>query len=154
MDPLDSTLHIIFGTMTGNAEDLAERLAGRCQNEGIGHSICSAEDWPLERFAQVRRAVLIFSTWGDGEPPDDVIDFCEAIYDQQAGVSHLSYMVVGLGDTSYDDFCGCARRLDEALAAAGAQRMGDRLELDIDFDKDFDAWTERFIAAELQLQRA
>ena len=152
MDNPDPTLHIIFGTMTGNAEDLANRLAERCTDEGIAHTICSAEEWPLERFAQVGRTVLIFSTWGDGEPPDDAIDFCEAIYDQQAPVAHLNYMVIGLGDTSYEDFCGCARRLDEALAAAGAKRLHERLELDIDFDQDFDAWTETFIASELEPQ--
>ncbi|MBC2596178.1 flavodoxin domain-containing protein [Ruficoccus amylovorans] len=153
MQSQDSTLHIIFGTMTGNSEDLANRLAGRCKNEGIAHTICSAEEWPLERFSEVRRVILIFSTWGDGEPPDDAIDFCESLYDQKAEVAHLDYMVIGLGDTSYDDFCGCARRLDEALEAGGAKRMSQRLDLDIDFDKDFDAWTESFIAGELALQR-
>ena len=153
MDPTDTTLHIIFGTMTGNSEDLAKRLAQRCADESLPYTLTSAEDWPLERFGQIKRAILIFSTWGDGEPPDDAVDFYEALYAHQAPVSELEYMVVGLGDTSYDDFCGCARRLDEALAAAGATRLRERLDLDIDFDRDFDAWTDSFIASENGLQR-
>lgn len=154
MTAFDSTLHILFGTMTGNAEDLAQRLAKRCEHEGIAHTITSAEDWELARFDTVKRVILIFSTWGDGEPPDDAVDFCEAVYGQQGNVSHLEYAVVGLGDSSYEDFCGCARRLDEALAAGGATRTQERLELDIDFDKDFDTWVERLIAEERALQRS
>jgi len=146
---MDNTLHIIFGTMTGNAEDLANRLADRCKAEGCPHTLTSVEDWPLERFAGVKRAILIFSTWGDGEPPDDAIDFCEGLYDQKAPVSHLEYAVVGLGDTSYDDFCGCARRLDEALQQGQATPLCERLELDIDFDSDFDAWVDGFFAQQL-----
>lgn len=143
---MDNALHIIFGTMTGNAEDLANRLGERCNDEGYAYSLTSAEDWALDRFEAVKRVILIFSTWGDGEPPDDAIDFCENLYDQKAKVSHLEYAVIGLGDTSYDDFCGCARRLDEALKAGGATSTHERLELDIDFDSDFDAWMDRFFA--------
>lgn len=146
MNQLDATLQIIFGTMTGNAEDLADRLAKRCGEKGQAYSLSSAEDWSLERFSTIKRVVLIFSTWGEGEPPDDAIDFCEALYNQEAEVSHLEYAVVGLGDTSYDDFCGCSRRLDESLKAAGAVSICERLDLDIDFDKDFDTWTERFLS--------
>lgn len=143
---MDAAIHIIFGTMTGNAEDLANRFAQRCSDEGYAYSLTSAEDWGLERFTDIKRVVLIFSTWGDGEPPDDAIDFCEALYDQKAEVAHLEYAVVGLGDTSYEDFCGCARRLDDALKQGGATPLWERLELDIDFDHDFDAWVDRFFA--------
>ncbi|QYY35197.1 flavodoxin domain-containing protein [Ruficoccus sp. ZRK36] len=152
MEASDLTYHIIFGTMTGNSEDLAQRLHERCAKEGIDSTLTAAEEWPLERFKEVRRAILIFSTWGDGEPPDDAVDFCESLYAQEAEVSGVEYMLVGLGDTSYDDFCGCARRLDEALVAGGATRLRERLELDIDFDRDFDAWTNAFVADELKPQ--
>ncbi len=135
---------IIYGTVTGNAQSLAEKFGDECDRHGVVSSLHAAEDWDLARFADARRVVLIFSTWGDGEPPDDAVDFCEAIYDQKAQVAHLDYYVVALGDTAYEDFCGCGRRLDEALAAAGATALEPRLELDVDFDDGFDAWMERF----------
>ncbi|WOO41388.1 flavodoxin domain-containing protein [Rubellicoccus peritrichatus] len=147
-------MHIIFGTMTGNAEDLADRFAKRCEQENLPYSLTSADNWPMEKFQSAKRAVLIFSTWGEGEPPDDAIDFCESVYDQKAEVAHLEYAVVGLGDTSYDDFCGCARRLDESLKAAGATPFSERLELDIDFDDDFDAWTDKFFSSQKVLSQS
>lgn len=140
-------LYIIYGTMTGNAENLAETLGKRCEAEGIAHEVVSVEDWPLERFKDAGRTVLIFSTWGDGEPPDEAVDFCEDVYDDKAEVSHLEYAVVGLGDSSYDDFCGCARRLDEAFERGGAKRLIERVELDVDYDDDFADWLDRFFAA-------
>lgn len=140
-------LYIIYGTMTGNAENLAEMLGKRCQEEGVEHEIVSVEDWPIERFKEAGRTVLIFSTWGDGEPPDEAVDFCEDVYDLKAETAHLEYAVVGLGDSSYDDFCGCARRLDEAFEKGGAKRITTRIDLDVDYDDDFEAWLDQFFAA-------
>lgn len=133
--------------MTGNAENLAEALGKRCQEENIENEVISVEDWPIERFKDASRVVLVFSTWGDGEPPDEAVDFCEDVYDQKAETAHLEYSVVALGDSSYDDFCGCGRRLDEAFEKGGAKRIIDRVELDVDYDDDFAAWADRFVAA-------
>ncbi|MEO0795707.1 MAG: flavodoxin domain-containing protein [Verrucomicrobiota bacterium] len=139
-------IDIIYGTVTGNAQDLAEKLSDRCDQISIPCTLTAAEDWDNERFKQPnRRTVLIFSTWGDGEPPDDAIEFCENIYDKKVDVHQLQYVVVALGDSAYDDFCGCGRRLDESLSAAGATKIMDRVELDVDFDDDFDAWMENFL---------
>ncbi|GHC08656.1 flavodoxin domain-containing protein [Cerasicoccus arenae] len=138
-------LDIIFGTVTGNAQALAERFSDQCDQLNIPCTLTAAEDWAMESFGVTgRNTVLIFSTWGDGEPPDDAIEFCETLYDQKLPVSHLHYAVVALGDSAYDDFCGCGRRLDDALSNAGATRIMDRVELDVDFDDGFDAWMESF----------
>lgn len=141
---LNESLHIIYGTVTGNAQTLAENFSEACDRRGVSHTLNAAEDWDLTQFAEVQRVVLIFSTWGDGEPPDDAVDFCEAIYDAKVELAHLEYCVVALGDSAYDDFCGCGRRLDEAFAKAGATPMLPRSELDVDFDDDFEAWMEQF----------
>ncbi|WP_309397503.1 flavodoxin domain-containing protein [Cerasicoccus maritimus] len=145
--PDENTTHIIYGTVTGNAQDLAERFSDECDARSVKHTLNAAEDWELSRFAEVKRVVLIFSTWGDGEPPDDAIEFCEALYEQKVPVNHLEYYVVALGDSAYDDFCGCGRRLDDALKQGGAKPLADRVELDVDFDDGFDAWVARFFEA-------
>lgn len=145
----EMTTHIIYGTVTGNAQDLAERFSDQCDAKGVKHTLNAAEDWDLSRFADVKRVVFIFSTWGDGEPPDDAIEFCEALYEQKIEVAHLEYYVVALGDSAYDDFCGCGRQLDEALQKGGAKPLAERVELDVDFDEGFDAWMERFFESNL-----
>lgn len=60
----DQLVNIIYGTVTGNAQDLAERLSDACDKRGLPISLTAAEDWPLARFSEVKRVILIFSTWG------------------------------------------------------------------------------------------
>ncbi|MGE9297054.1 MAG: flavodoxin domain-containing protein [Puniceicoccales bacterium] len=138
---------IIYGTVTGNAQTLAEDFSERCDELGVPCRLIAAEDFALDEFsANDAHKVLIFSTWGDGEPPDDAIDFCEALYDQKAPVSGVKYAIVALGDSAYTDFCGCGRRLDDALKAGGAVSIMDRVDLDVDFEADFEAWMDRYFA--------
>jgi len=154
MNELATTpVDIIYGTVTGNAQDLAETFSERCHDRGIPSTLNAAEDWDLNRFGGGgRHVILIFSTWGDGEPPDDAIEFCEAIYEHRAPVHGVEYAVVALGDSAYDDFCGCGRRLDESLHAAGATRLMARTELDVDFAPDFESWMARYFELREQMR--
>lgn len=134
-------IHVLFGTMTGNAEDLAERTAEKLKEEGHDATLESLDDFDTDKFSQMQRIVLVISTWGEGDPPDECEDFCYAVYDGKVpDIKHLEYSVLALGDSSYDDFCGCGRKIDVAIEKLGGKRFLDRKELDVDFDDDFDAW--------------
>lgn len=140
-------ISVLFGSMTGNAEDLAERTAERLKSEGYAVTLDSLDSYDPDSLAGVQRAVIAISTWGEGDPPDECEDFCYAVYDGEIpDLSHMDFCVLALGDSSYDDFCGCGRKLEEALVKKGATSFLERKELDVDFDDDFDTWIEALVA--------
>ena len=134
-------MKVLFGTMTGNAEDLAERVAETLKEGGHEVTLDSLDGYETASFSDLQRFIIVISTWGEGDPPDECEDFCYALYDGKVpDLKHLEFCVLALGDSSYDDFCGCGRKVDEAVEKLGGQRFMDRKELDVDFDDDFDAW--------------
>ena len=134
-------IKVLFGTMTGNAEDLAERASEKLNDAGYQAALESLDDFDPQGLSDIERAVVVISTWGEGDPPDESEDFCYALYDGKVpDLKHLEYCVLALGDSSYDDFCGCGRKIDESLEKHGAKRFMDRKELDVDFDDDYETW--------------
>ena len=94
-------------------------------------------------LANMKFMILVTSTWGDGEPPGGAVEFCETLYEaKEPNLSGMLYSVVALGDTSYEDFCGCGRRVDEALTRLGAKSFAPRKELDTDFEETFEPWLD------------
>jgi sulfite reductase (NADPH) flavoprotein alpha-component len=135
-----ATLHIYYGTMTGNAESLATRASERAANEGWEPRLHNLADVKPADLASAGLALFVVSTWGDGEPPDDAREFFEALTGSETDLSGLRYAVLGLGDRDYQDFNAFARNLDERLAALGAQRVSERVEADLDFDDTYAQW--------------
>ncbi len=140
----NKSIKILYGTMTGNAEELAEDLAEKLGKIGYATEVRDAGDYDVENLQNERKLAVVISTWGEGEPPDDAEDFCFALYEGKAGeLPDLEFAVCALGDTSYDDFCGCGRRVEEAFLKAGASKMIDRVDLDVDFEGGYDEWAKK-----------
>lgn len=145
---MSNVLHILFGTETGNAEDLANRTLEKAKKLGLETTIENVADISVDKLKEYQKVLIVISTWGDGDPPGEATDFCEAIEEGElTDVSHLQYTVLALGDHDYEDFCGCGRKVDEGLAKAGAQKYMDREELDVDFEDAYEAWADRFFKA-------
>lgn len=140
---MSDTLHICFGTMTGNAESLASSAEERAKTDGWNTSLLNLEEVKASDLNSMNRVLFVVSTWGDGEPPDDAAEFWDELAANALDLTGLTYAVFGLGDRDYDDFNAFARNLDERLAALGAKRLSDRVEADLDFDEPFDTWVER-----------
>ena len=134
--------------MTGKAEDCANLLAEKCEAAGISAEVVDVGDYAPESLAEESRVAIVISTWGEGDPPDDAEDFCYGLYDGKGGdLSGLEFTVCALGDTSYDEFCGCGKKVEEALLKAGAKKIFDRVDLDVDFEDGFEAWADGFVAS-------
>ena len=143
----DPKLTVLFGTMTGNAEDLATQIQEKADELGFETSLKDLADYPATELAGESEVAIVISTWGEGDPPDEAETFYYDIVDEKvAGLGKLKYTIVALGDSSYDDFCGCGRKLDESLTKQGAKRVMDRIDLDIDFEDGFEAWLEKYAA--------
>ncbi len=141
----DNKLTVLFGTMTGNAEDLATQIQEKADELGFETQLKDLAEYPAGDLAKESEVAIVISTWGEGDPPDEAEDFYYAIVDGKVpGLDNLKFSMVSLGDSSYDDFCGCGRKLEESLTKQGASRVMDRVDLDIDFEEGFEAWLEGY----------
>jgi sulfite reductase (NADPH) flavoprotein alpha-component len=98
-------------------------------------------DYTPNDFASESTLLLVASTYGDGEPPDNGAGFWRGLNQPDApDLSHLRYGVLALGDSSYGRFCGYGRMLDARLAALGATALVRRGECDGDGREAAQAW--------------
>ena len=151
-----AALTIVYGTQTGNARRLAEQLADQCQAAGLEVRLLRADAYPPRELQHERCLYLVISTQGDGDPPDDARALVEFISGKRApALKELRYAVLGLGDSSYPQFCAIGRQLDARLAELGATRLEARGDADLDFDTVAGPWLERALAsAKTALQSA
>lgn len=134
---------VLWASQTGNAEDFAARLAER-----LGEAqLVNMNDLPLTDLASAREVLVITSTFGDGGPPDNGATFWDRLESPDApALDRIRYAVLGIGDRSYDNFCGHAKSIDARLAALGATRMLERTECEIYDDAPMDHWAEQVTA--------
>lgn len=124
------TLTILVGTMYGGALDVAEQV--KPLFEQAGYAVDISEQPTVEDITQ-RNGLTLFcvSTTGSGDFPGNFVPFVRSLKDQSPSLTGLRYGLIALGDSSYGDtFCGAGRALDDLLQDHGAQRLGERLEID------------------------
>lgn len=137
-------LTVIYGSQTGNAKRTAEKLAHDAEAAGLAVRLLRADAYPQRELASERLLYIVISTQGEGDPPDDAIGLVEFIAGKRAPkLPELKYAVLGLGDSSYADFCGIGRRLDARLAELGASRLFPAGEADLDIDTVAAPWREQ-----------
>ncbi|WP_115571779.1 assimilatory sulfite reductase (NADPH) flavoprotein subunit [Xanthomonas campestris] len=134
-------LTVLYGSQTGNARRQAEQLAAEAEAAGVNVRLLRADAYPTRELASERLLYVVISTQGEGDPPDDAIGLVEFLSGRRAPkLPELKYAVLGLGDSSYADFCGIARRIDERLAELGGSRVQPRGEADLDIDSVATPW--------------
>ncbi|PPV05531.1 NADPH-sulfite reductase flavoprotein subunit [Xanthomonas bromi] len=147
-------LTVLYGSQTGNARRQAEQLAADAEAAGLHVRLLRADAYPTRELANERLLYVVISTQGEGDPPDDAIGLVEFLTGRRAPkLPELKYAVLGLGDSSYADFCGIARRIDERLAELGGSRVQPRGEADLDIDSIAVPWrTQALTHAREQLK--
>ena len=138
---------IIYGSQTGNARRAAEALHAKLDAAGLPARLLRADAYSTRELANERLLYVVISTQGEGDPPDDAIGLSEFLLGRRAPkLPQLQFAVLGLGDTSYADFCGIARKLDARLVELGATRVQTLGEADLDIDIVAAPWREQALA--------
>lgn len=135
---------LMFGSQSGNAEGLADEFAERLCAAGFDAPVVNMEDHEDFDLGAESHLLVISSTWGEGDPPDNAVAFWEALEaPDREPLSSLKFAVCGLGDSNYLDFCGMGKRFDTRLEALGATRLTDRVDCDVDYEEPAAEWFER-----------
>lgn len=136
-------LTILYGSQTGQAKRLATQLSARAEADGLAVRLVRADSYSQRDLAKETHLVVVISTQGDAEPPDDARGLVEFILGKRAPrLPSLQYAVLGLGDSSYPQFCAIGRQLDVRLAELGASRFAPLGEADVDIDAVATPWVE------------
>ncbi|WKL19899.1 sulfite reductase subunit alpha [Agrobacterium tumefaciens] len=146
-----SVLNILFGTQTGNAEALAMDIAAAARAQGMQPAVTALDDVSMDSLGAMKRVIVVTSTYGEGEMPDNAQLFWEALAaDSAPRLEEVNFAVLALGDTGYDGFCQAGKLIDTRFEQLGGKRMKTRIDCDIDFEDVAAAW----IGETLPLARA
>ncbi|MEO0496247.1 MAG: sulfite reductase subunit alpha [Pseudomonadota bacterium] len=135
------SLDILVGTQTGNAQEVADDVVAAATEAGLNGTLHELDDVDLSALAQMERVLIVTSTYGEGEMPDNAELFWEALKaDTAPRMEKVNFAVLGLGDTSYDGFCSAAKDIDSRLNQLGANRVMDGVWLDVDYEDAAEEW--------------
>ncbi len=129
-------LTVIFGSQTGNAKRVAEDLVARAETQGINVRLVRADAYVTRELADERALIVVISTQGDGDPPDDSRALLRFLNSARAPkLPQLRFAVIGLGDSSYPQFCVIGQQIDARLAGLGGSRLAPRADADLDIER-------------------
>ncbi len=143
-----SPLTILFGSQTGTAEGLARKVAKEAGKRGFAPTILDMAQTDLAKLSSEKNLLVITSTYGDGEPPDNAKALHTALKSAAESstasvqLPTLRYSVCALGDTNYAQFCQCGKDFDSWLEKLGALRTSPRVDCDLDYDAAFTKWMD------------
>lgn len=140
------TLHILYGSQTGNSESLSHDVANSAKSHGLLPVVKSMDEVDVAQLAKMDYLLIITSTYGEGAMPDNAEMLWEAANSDAAPrLENVNYSVLALGDTSYDLFCQAGIDWDKRLEALGAKRIFDRVDCDVDFEAAAEEWISEVV---------
>ncbi|GEK34965.1 assimilatory sulfite reductase (NADPH) flavoprotein subunit [Kurthia sibirica] len=143
------TATILYGSQTGNAKRLAQRFGEELAQNQVVTTVKSMADFPVNKLKKIENLLIITSTQGEGEAPDNSKTFYDFIHSERAPkLANSHYAVLALGDTSYDLFCQTGIDFDKRLIELGAQSLVPRVDCDLDYEEEAECW---FTAVQQQL---
>lgn len=141
------TATVLYASQTGNAQHVAEKLADRLKAAGVDVTLESTGKFKTKDLKKLEHLFIVASTHGEGDPPDNAIQFHEFLYGKRAPkLDGLKFGVLALGDSSYEFFCKTGIDFDEQLEKLGAERIVSRVDCDVDYDDDAAKWIDTVVA--------
>lgn len=139
---------VLYGSQTGNSIGLSKKLGKKLEEQGLQVTLSSMGDFKPNGLKKIENLLIVVSTHGEGEPPDNAIPFHEFLNSKRAPkLDGLRYSVLALGDTSYEFFCQTGKDFDKRLQELGATALVPRVDCDVDFDEPAAAWMNDVLAS-------
>jgi sulfite reductase (NADPH) flavoprotein alpha-component len=139
---------ILVGSQTGNGETLAEQLHSLAAGRGLKTSVKKMGDYKLPQLKAEKNLLVIVSTYGEGEPPDNARELVEYLFSKRAPLlKHMHFAVLGLGDSGYEFFCKTGIDFDRRLEELGATRIHPRVDCDVGYESSAEAWMDAVLNA-------
>lgn len=143
VQPVSKDVTVLYGSQTGNSEGLAKKTAQHLEEKGFQVTLSSMSDFKPNNLKKINNLLVIVSTHGEGDPPDNALSFHEYVHGRRAPkLDHLSFSVLSLGDSSYEFFCQTGKEFDERFEELGGTRLFDRVDCDLDYDEPFSEWLQ------------
>lgn len=137
MSPI-SHIHIAYGSESGNAEKIAQQLAQQDFLSTYSLTLATLNETDLNTLYQDTFLLIITSSFGDGEPPENADEFAEKLENLTA--CNVQYAIFGLGDITYEKFCGYSKQLDSLLQTKSAKPLIERVDADLNYQAIFEQW--------------
>lgn len=120
---------LISGSTLGGAEYVAEHLAEKLEDAGFSTETLHGP--LLEDLGTHGIWLLISSTHGAGDIPDNLVPLYEALKEEKPDLTGVRFGSVGIGSREYDTFCGAIDKIDSELTSCGAQQIGETLKINV-----------------------
>jgi sulfite reductase (NADPH) flavoprotein alpha-component len=139
---------VLFGSQTGNSQGLAKELSRRLKERDFEVTLSSMSDFKPNGLKKIQNLLIVVSTHGEGDPPDNALPFYEFLHSKRAPqLEDLRFSVLALGDSSYEFFCKTGLDFDRRLEELGGKRLTPRAECDLDFDEPAAEWFDKVIGS-------
>ncbi|WP_283648003.1 NADPH-dependent assimilatory sulfite reductase flavoprotein subunit [Hafnia paralvei] len=141
-----ASITVISASQTGNARRVSEQLRDDLTAAGLSVTLVNAGDYKFKQIAQEKLLLVVASTQGEGEPPEEAVALHKYLFSKKAPqLTGTAFAVFGLGDTSYENFCQTGKDFDTRLGELGAERLLDREDADVDFKAAAEAWRNQVV---------
>ncbi len=143
----ETELTILYGTRSGNAEEVAEWAERKATNLGIKTNLIDLMDYNPKDIKKEKNVLVIVSTDGEGEPPVSAEDFYNHLHSSKVPrLDGLNFAVIGLGDITYQYFCKAGKDIYKKLKELGGHPFARRLDCDIDYEDPSNDWLDENLA--------
>ncbi|ELY4000053.1 NADPH-dependent assimilatory sulfite reductase flavoprotein subunit [Cronobacter dublinensis] len=141
-----SVITLISASQTGNARRVAEALRDDLLAAQLNVNLVNAGDYKFKQIAQEKLLIIVTSTQGEGDPPEEAVALHKFLLSKKAPkLEGAAFAVFGLGDTSYERFCQAGKDFDTRLAELGGERLLDRVDADVEYQAAAQAWRQRVV---------
>jgi len=139
--PSSKRIAVLYASQSGTAEGLARKLVKELKAQGHAPALSTLVGYTPAALAAESYALILASTYGDGDAPDGVQPFFEQLcLEHFPCMKTLRYSVFALGDRHYEHFCKFGADLDTKLKALGANPICMRVDSDVDVEEPFAEW--------------
>ncbi|XP_042529224.1 NADPH-dependent diflavin oxidoreductase 1 isoform X1 [Dipodomys spectabilis] len=116
----------LFGSQTGTAQDVAERLGREARRRRLDCRVQALDSYAVANLIREPLVVFVCATTGQGDPPDNMKNFWRFIFRKSlpsASLCQMDFAVLGLGDSSYAKFNFVAKKLHRRLLQLGGSAL-------------------------------